>query len=165
MRSIGRSLIGLALAASSLWPATAAAQKASYDFRQQADFSRPRTFAFKVVPAVRPDVQKTATYDSPFIDEHTNVAIAATGGTVAVVVSVAPDGRNRLLTIQAGSGTYLRSSAVQLDGDNEAVTQQFWFKGLPDGEYLISGRLEGAEGSVLATASTQLRVGSDYVRR
>jgi hypothetical protein len=85
--------------------------------------------------------------------------------TVAVVVSVAPDGRNRLLTIQAESGTYLRSSAVQLDGDNEAVTQQFWFKDLPDGEYLISGRLEGAAGSVLATASTQLRVGSDYVRR
>jgi len=96
---------------------------------------------------------------------RTNVAIAATGGTVAVVVSVAPDGRNRLLTIQAESGTYLRSSAVQLDGHNEAVTQQFWFKGVPDGEYLISGRLEGAEGSVLATACTQLRVGSDYVRR
>src|SRR3954471_16035585 len=96
---------------------------------------------------------------------RTNVAIAATGGTVAVVVSVAPDGRNRLLTIQAESGTYLRSSAVQLDGDNETVTQQFWSKALPDGEYLTSGRLEGAAGSVLATASTHLRVGGDYVRR
>lgn len=78
MRSLAHSLIGLAIAASSLWPAVAAAQKTSYDFRQNSDLTRPRTFAFKILPAVRPDARQTAaTYDSPFIDEHTNVAIAA----------------------------------------------------------------------------------------
>jgi hypothetical protein len=77
MRTIARSLIGLAIAVSSFWPAVAAAQKVSYDFRQHKDFARPKTFAFKNLPAVRPDTrQATTTYDSPFVDERTNVAIA-----------------------------------------------------------------------------------------
>jgi hypothetical protein len=76
MRTIARSLIGLAIAALS-WPAVASAQRASYDFRQHEDFARPKTFAFKNVPAVRPDSRQTTTFDTPFIDERTNAAIAA----------------------------------------------------------------------------------------
>jgi hypothetical protein len=77
MRAIARTLIGLAVAASSLAPAVATAQKSSYDFRQHVDFTRPRTFAFKT-PRTAPIVsQRDATYDSPFVDERTNLAIAA----------------------------------------------------------------------------------------
>jgi hypothetical protein len=77
MRAIVRTMIGLAVAASSLAPAVATAQKSSYDFRQNVDFSRPRTFAFKHPRAasVRPD--GNTIYDSPFVDERTNLAIAA----------------------------------------------------------------------------------------
>jgi uncharacterized protein DUF4136 len=77
MRTIARSLIGLAIAASSLWPAAAAAQKVSYDFRQHEDLARPKTFGFRNLPAVRAETRQTATYDSPFVDERTNLAIAA----------------------------------------------------------------------------------------
>ena len=61
MSTIARSLIGLAIAASSLWPTAAAAQK-GYDVRRNADLTRPRTFAFKI--------------DGTLVDESTNSAIA-----------------------------------------------------------------------------------------
>lgn len=77
MRTIARSLIGLAMAAASLWPVAAAAQKVGYDVRQQVELARPKTFGFKNLPAVRPDTRQTTTFDSPFIDERTNAAIAA----------------------------------------------------------------------------------------
>jgi len=62
MSTIARSLLGLAIAVSSLWPTTAAAQKGT-DYRQSRDLTRPRTFAFK--------------NDGPVVDESTNLAIAA----------------------------------------------------------------------------------------
>lgn len=77
MRAIARTLIGLAVAASSLAPAAAAAQKSSDDFHQQFDFSRPRTFAFKSLGAVPAVAGQDGTGDSPFVDERTNIAIAA----------------------------------------------------------------------------------------
>ena len=61
MSTIARSLIGLAIAASSLWPIAAAAQKGS-DARRNADLTQPRTFAFKT--------------DSTVADESTDSAIA-----------------------------------------------------------------------------------------
>jgi hypothetical protein len=77
MRSLARSFIGFAIVASALSPAVATAQKTSYDFRQRADFARPRTFAFKDNRVAPTTTAKTTTYDSPFVDERTNVAIAA----------------------------------------------------------------------------------------
>jgi hypothetical protein len=78
MRTIARSLIALALAASSSWPGVAAAQKVSFDVRRNVDLTRPKTFAIKTtIPAARPDTRQTTTYDSPFVDEHTNLAIAS----------------------------------------------------------------------------------------
>ena len=77
MRAIGRMLIGLAVAASSLAPAVATAQKRSYDVRQHVDFTRPRTFAFKIPSAAPAVAERSAAYDSPFVDERTNIAIAA----------------------------------------------------------------------------------------
>jgi hypothetical protein len=76
MSAIARTLIGLAAAASSLAPAVAVAQK-SGDFRQQFDVSRPRTFAFKGLGAASAIAEENATDNSPFVDERTNIAIAA----------------------------------------------------------------------------------------
>jgi len=78
MRTIVRSLIALALAVSSSWSGVVAAQKVSFDVRQNVDFTRPKTFAFKTtIPAARPVPRQTTPYDSAFVDEHTNIAIAA----------------------------------------------------------------------------------------
>jgi len=77
MRSLARSFIGLAIVAAALSPAVATAQKTSYDFRRNADFDGPKTFAFKGSRVAPTTTAKTTTYDSPFVDERTNVAIAA----------------------------------------------------------------------------------------
>ena len=76
MTRIARSLVGLAIVAFALCPPTAVAQTTSYDFRQHSDLSRPKTFAFKNTPSARPDtIGQTTTYDSPCVDEGTNIAI------------------------------------------------------------------------------------------
>jgi len=77
MRAIARSLIGLAIAVSSSWPGVAAAQKVSFDVRRNVDFTRPKTFAFKTIPAARSDTQQASPYDNAFVDQRTNIAIAA----------------------------------------------------------------------------------------
>ena len=76
MSALARTVISLAVAASSLAPAVAAAQKSS-DYRQQFDVSRPRTFAFKSPGAAPAVAEENTTDDSPFFDERTNIAIAA----------------------------------------------------------------------------------------
>jgi hypothetical protein len=76
MSAIARTVIGLAVAVASLAPALAAAQR-SDDFRQQFDFSRPRTFAFKSLSAVPAAAEREGADDSAFVDENTNIAIAA----------------------------------------------------------------------------------------
>ncbi|HUK34613.1 MAG TPA: DUF4136 domain-containing protein [Vicinamibacterales bacterium] len=75
MRTIARGSIGVVLTVLSFVPAVAAAQKVSYDFRQHQSLLRPRTFAFK--PVKTPDTaEQTTIYDSPFMDERTDIAIA-----------------------------------------------------------------------------------------
>jgi hypothetical protein len=76
MRTIARSLIGSTVAVLLFDPTVATAQKVGYDFRPNTDFTRPRTFAFKIVPP-EPTGEQTGTLDSPFVDERTNVAIAS----------------------------------------------------------------------------------------
>ena len=75
MRAIVRTLIGLAVAASSLAPVSAAAQD-NYDFRKGVDLSRPKTFAFKNLGPAAAASDRDSNYDSPFVDERTNIAIA-----------------------------------------------------------------------------------------
>jgi len=84
---------------------------------------------------------------SPSCVSAPSVGITFAPATISVVANVERDSRNRNLTIEADSSTYFRASTVQLDGDAEAVTQQFWFKSLPAGEYDIRGRLERSGGT------------------
>lgn len=75
METIRRLLIGVAISA--LLPATALAQKVSYDFAPGQNFSRLKTFSFKDSRAKETTREETTTYDSPFITERTNAAVAA----------------------------------------------------------------------------------------
>src|SRR5215831_13399315 len=77
MRAIACTVIGLVVAVCSLAPGMAAAQKSSEDVRQRLDFSRPRTFAFKSLPAAPAAAERDSAYDSSFVDENTNISIAA----------------------------------------------------------------------------------------
>jgi hypothetical protein len=77
MRAIVRTMIGLAVAASLLAPAVAAAQESSDGIRQQVDLSRPKKFAFKSLQGVPAVAERDSADDSPFVDERTNISIAA----------------------------------------------------------------------------------------
>jgi hypothetical protein len=73
MNKMHRILTGLAIA--TLLPATALAQKVTYDFGT-ADLSGLKTFAFKESP-VENATEKTTAYDSPLVEQRTHAAIAA----------------------------------------------------------------------------------------
>ena len=69
-----------------------------------------------------------------------------------------PNTENRALTIIAESEDFYRSSQVQLEGDHAPATITFEFRGLPSGEYLVSGLLTDSLGRRRAIAEQQVRV-------
>jgi len=73
MSKTHRILIGLAVGM--LLPATALAQKVTYDFGT-ANFSGIRTFAFRD-SGVENRTESTTAYDSPFVEQRTHAAIAS----------------------------------------------------------------------------------------
>lgn len=107
------------------------------------------------LPCVFANTQVVRT--EPELRLRTSVGITFAPATISVVANIERDSRNRTLTIEADSSTYFRASTVQLDGDAEAVTQQFWFKSLPAGEYDIRGRLERSGGDTV-TASRHVSI-------
>jgi uncharacterized protein DUF4136 len=69
-------LLPLGFAVSALLSATALAQKVTYDFDRNEDFTRLKTYSIDdSVPSDRGEGMST--YDSPFVRERTNAAIAA----------------------------------------------------------------------------------------
>lgn len=75
MKKTCRFLIGFAVSA--LLPATAMAQKVAYDYSRTENFRSLKTFAFKESRARETTAEKTTTYDSPFVEQRTQAAIAA----------------------------------------------------------------------------------------
>jgi hypothetical protein len=75
MKTTRRLLIGLSV--SVLLPTAAMAQKVAYDYKHTENFRSLKTFAFKDVPTKETATEKTTTYDSPFVMERTQRAIAA----------------------------------------------------------------------------------------
>lgn len=61
--------------------------------------------------------------------------------TVTIKATVEPNAANRSLTIEADSGTFYRSSLVQLDGDRAPLVTQVFLKNLPSGEYTVAAEL------------------------
>lgn len=61
--------------------------------------------------------------------------------TVRIIATVTPNAANRILSIQADSGTFYRSSEVQLEGDRAPLVTELSLKNLPSGEYTVVAEL------------------------
>lgn len=66
--------------------------------------------------------------------------------TVIVKAIVSPNAGNRWLLVEADSGAFYRSSAVQLDGDKAPMVTEILLKSLPSGEYTVTAVLKNALG-------------------
>jgi hypothetical protein len=71
--------------------------------------------------------------------------------TVWITVAVHPVAQNRMLVVEADSENYFRSSAIELDGENEKRLHSVEFRSLPAGEYAIRAQVR-SQRDVLATA-------------
>jgi len=71
---------------------------------------------------------------------------------------VVPNTENRSLTIIAESEDFYRSSQVELEGDHAPAMITFEFRGVPGGEYLVSGVLTDNAGHRRAIAGQRVRV-------
>ncbi len=71
---------------------------------------------------------------------------------------VVPNAENRALTIIAESEDFYRSSQIALEGDQAPATIMFEFRGVPGGEYIVSGVLTDSVGRRRAIAEQQVRV-------
>jgi hypothetical protein len=69
-----------------------------------------------------------------------------------------PSAENRSLTIIVESEDFYRSSEVPLEGDCAPAMITFEFRGVPGGEYLVSGVLTDNAGHRRAIAGQQVRV-------
>src|SRR5918999_3068668 len=68
--------------------------------------------------------------------------VSAAPSNVIVKATIAKDPANRWLTIEADSGTFFRSSAIQLDGDKAPTVTEIRLSNLPSGEYNVSAVLK-----------------------
>ena len=72
--------------------------------------------------------------------------VSSAPSTVTVRVYVEPDADNRRLRVEADSGSFYRSSEIQLDGDNAPMLTEFRLKSLPSGAYTVMATLIDAMG-------------------
>ena len=72
--------------------------------------------------------------------------------------TVVPNADNRALTIVAESEDFYRSSEIPLEGDHAPATITVEFRGVPRGEYRVSGVLTDSIGRRRAIAEQQVNV-------
>ena len=72
--------------------------------------------------------------------------VSSAPGNVIVQATIARDAANRWLHVEADSGSFYRSSSIQLDGDKAPAITEFKFSNLPSGEYAVSARLRDRNG-------------------
>ena len=77
--------------------------------------------------------------------------------TIPITIAVEPSADNRVLVVEADSEDYYRSSAIELDGENEKRLHSVWLKSLPAGEYVVRAQVK-SKTDVLGTASQDLVV-------
>ena len=73
--------------------------------------------------------------------------VATAGSGVRVVVRTPPAAENRRLRVSVESGTYSRSSEIDLEGTDAAETYWFDLRGLPAGEYTVEATVFGTSGA------------------
>jgi hypothetical protein len=91
-----------------------------------------------------------------------NVAFAP--ATLLVHAVAQPDAANRALQIQLVSLDYYRSSLIQLDGDQDAVTTMVRYEGVPGGMYEVRAMLLGSGGQKRATTARTVEILSNTGR-
>ena len=82
--------------------------------------------------------------------------VSSAPSTVTVRAYVEPKADNRRLRIEAESGSFYRSSEVQLDGDKAPTLTEFRLKSLPKGQYTVSATLFDAMGEQTVVRRTAI---------
>jgi hypothetical protein len=80
--------------------------------------------------------------------------VSSAPSNVIVKAMVARDADNRWLHIEADSGTFFRSSSIQLDGDKAPVITEVRLANLPGGEYAVSAVLRNSHGEEITVRRT-----------
>ena len=82
--------------------------------------------------------------------------VSSAPSNVIVRATVAKHADNRWLLIEADSGAFYRSSAIQLDGENAPLVTEFRFNNLPSGEYTVAAVLRNNLGQEMTVRRTVL---------
>ena len=82
--------------------------------------------------------------------------VSSAPSTVVVKATVTRDAGNRWLHIEADSGTFYRSSAIELDGDRAPLVTEIRLNNLPSGEYTVAAVLRNALGEETVVRRTAI---------
>lgn len=82
--------------------------------------------------------------------------VSSAPSTVVIKATIAPNAGNRWLQVEADSGSFYRSSAIQLDGDRAPMVTEIRLKALPSGEYTVTAVLKNAMGEETQVRKTAL---------
>ncbi len=85
---------------------------------------------------------------------HVTPNVSNAPSNITVKATVAPDAANRWLRVEADSGAFYRSSAIQLDGDKAPEVTEFKLSNLPGGEYAVSAVLRNSHGEEITVRRT-----------
>jgi len=87
---------------------------------------------------------------------HVTPNVSSAPSTVIVKATVAKDTDNRWLLIEADSGSFYRSSAIQLDGDKAPTVTEIRLSNLPGGQYGVSAVLRNSLGEEITVRRTMI---------
>jgi len=82
--------------------------------------------------------------------------VSSAPSTVIVRAYVTPNAQNRTLFVEADSGSFYRSSEIQLEGDKAPTLTEFRLNSLPSGEYVVSALLKDSKGDATVVRKTVL---------
>lgn len=82
--------------------------------------------------------------------------VSAAPSNVIVKATVAKNADNRWLVIEADSGTFYRSSSIQLDGEKAPTVTEIRLSNLPSGQYSVSAVLSNSLGEHTTVRRTVL---------
>ena len=82
--------------------------------------------------------------------------VSSAPSTVVVRAIIPKDAANRVLSIDADSGEFYRSSEIQLDGERAPLVTEVQLKNLPSGEYTVVARLSDQMGHQTTVKQTVL---------
>jgi|SRR5215467_12133874 len=85
-------------------------------------------------------------------------SVAFAPAELRVRLAVTPSARNRSVVVVAESDDFYRSSEMPLDAEEAPRSVTVQFRGLPRGEYAVSGEVRDVDGRTLTTVHQEIRV-------